>query len=175
MSDMNVGAGQAIRQGAIIDMIANTLYYSTEDRKCFDGSQKQLKQCFFWGPVWTRYPFVIFRDSERRGSSLMWFTNSRRRCLFFKCPLESAVSPQLEWAGTAVLLLISLPQYLENIVWIFSFFFKFFYLFTIYGVSISVLAVDTAMWVFEFIRLVQNVIRKSLLSVHLALSFIFTS
>lgn len=42
--DMNVGAGQAIRQGAIIDMIANTLYYSTEDRKCFDGSQKQ---CFF--------------------------------------------------------------------------------------------------------------------------------
>ncbi len=116
-------------------MMVNALYYSTEDRKCFDGSQKQLKQCFFWGPVWIRYPFVISRDSERRGSSLMWFTNSRRGCLL-KRPLESAVGPrktadssptsltetQLEWAGTEVLLLISLPQHLENNVWIYFLF-----------------------------------------------------
>ncbi len=37
------------------------------------------------------------------------------------------------------------------------------------------LAVDTAIWVFEIIQVGQNAMRKSLLSVHLALSFIFTN
>lgn len=45
---MDVVAGQAIRQAAIMDMIAaNSLYNSNEDRTCFDGSQKQLDQGLF--------------------------------------------------------------------------------------------------------------------------------
>jgi len=65
---------------------------------------------------------------------------------------------QLEWAGTAVLLLISLPQHLENIVCIFLF---------LHNIWSICLCARLWIWVHEFIRFGQNTISKSLLSIHL--------